>query len=855
MSVRRTGQSAVRNMSWAVVRLLCVFLSLAWLASCGTDEIPQTISGGGGGPIVQPPGGPGTGGSECLIPGPGCPCSSTGQVSTCYLPPVDTGYGGLECSKGTMTCSGGTWGSCTNVTASFFPTAGALITAPSSCNPCDPRCVSTSDTPTDTDLTPTNSDDVEYDPIDGGVKLTVTGSGMSGTATDTDGDGYPDVADECPGSADFRAPCDGDTTNDGFFHVLPQGGPAEIDPLSLSARVRTADVYFLMDTTGSMGGEINNLQADLTSGSFIAGCPGGVIGAIQCTIPDAWFGVGRFDDYPVSPYGDAGWNDVIFENLLNITGSVADTQTAVNSLGLHFGSDSPEGNTQALWAVASGDGLDTFLSAQTGCAAGEWGYPCFRDGTIPIVVQFTDAPYHNGPDTSLNYSNANFNGGVTLPATSTWVTGNDTSGSAFNIGTIDGRWVSYRGDLCGASNNFTGCASWAGGGDRVFRFDVATTRDVTFTLSGTATVYPTVSLVDNAVTTILQCDAWPSAPPNFTRTLTPGTYYVVVDNYTWGCGDYQLSIGEPPVVAGGFTPVTWAESVSELNNASVRVVTVQSCGGSSWCAQGEPDANSLANATGAVNSLGSPYVFPIPNTGTGLSTAVVDAIVDIADFSRLDVSVQVVDDPSTAAVDERDFVQAITTSGWGPGSCTGISGSTYTQCLPGTTVGFNITFQNDFLPPAATDQVFNFDVNVLGDGTFVLQTVPVRIVVPRELVQYETDGYYTRDYDASTVCEMPPQFPDWGSFEYTVDTPSDTQVRFEIRSAQTTAGLAAATPVYVTSPGGSNPVDVGGLLQAAGVPNGYPYLRVTATLQASTDQQQTPILEGFQLQYHCLDGE
>ena len=40
-------------------------------------------------------------------------------------------------------------------------------------------------------------------------------------------------------------------------------------------------------------------------------------GGIRCAIPDAWFGVGYHDDYPISPYG-AGSDDV-YRTLLDIT--------------------------------------------------------------------------------------------------------------------------------------------------------------------------------------------------------------------------------------------------------------------------------------------------------------------------------------------------------------------------------------------------------------------------------------------------------------------------------------------------------------------------------------------------------
>ena len=91
------------------------------------------------------------------------------------------------------------------------------------------------------------------------------------------------MADDCvgPGAIESSPGVCLTTSGTWFYHTLPYGGTAVIDPLPLSVQIRTADVYFLMDTTGSMGGELARLRTDLTTGSFIAGCTGGIIGATR----------------------------------------------------------------------------------------------------------------------------------------------------------------------------------------------------------------------------------------------------------------------------------------------------------------------------------------------------------------------------------------------------------------------------------------------------------------------------------------------------------------------------------------------------------------------------------------------
>ncbi len=647
---------------------------------------------------------------SCVHPDEGCACEQTVPID-CYLPAEEVD-GTIMCRAGTRTCNDGVWSTCESIHSyTLVGTATALVTGPSTCNPCDPACAVSRDTPSARDL-PGRSTGLEYSPSAGGIQLEGGRGGDPPPLPDSDGDGIPDVADDCVGPGAFRnadGSCYGDTF---FFHELPYGGPAEIDPLDVNVQVRTADVYFLMDTTGSMGGEINNLQRGLTSGSYIAGCGNGIIGAIRCTIPDAWFGVGAHDDYPWGGYGSARYGDVVYRNFQNISSSISASQNAVNRLRLHYGVDGPESQLSALWAIATGRGLGRYLGAQTGCTGGRWGYPCFRPGTIPIVILFTDAPYHNGP--------------------------------------------------------------------------------------------------------------------------------------------FGYNYGGPP---GAVAP-SWPTVVRELNRANLRVIVIQS-GSSSWGRPpyGREDANALADATGSYSSSGSRYVIPISSDGTGLSRAVVDAVVDLANYNRLDISARATDDPATA-IDERGFVDSITAVSWGPGSCRSISGgSTFVQCLPGTSVDFRIAFRNDIVMPTSVPQVFTFFIEVIGDGTFVLERIPVRIVVPPDVPLYPPSGEYWRDYDSTLYC-APNERPDWGNLTWQiVSMPAGTSVRWELRAAMDAAALPGTTPVTFTTPSTSPPVDVAARLSAAGIPNLLPYLRVTAVLNANSARTQTPILRSFEVRFTCVPVE
>ncbi|MCK9462343.1 MAG: thrombospondin type 3 repeat-containing protein [Proteobacteria bacterium] len=206
---------------------------------------------------------------------------------------------------------------------------------------------------------------------------------------DTDGDGVSDLAEVVAGT-DPLDPDSNPAAEGNFYFLVPYEETPDptMDTLVFATDIQMADVFFTVDTTGSMGGEITNLKSSLSTY---------IIPQIQAIIPNVWFGVGRFDDYPYSPFGDSASGDVVFQLNQAMTSSTASAQTAVNSLSTHYGNDWSESDVPALYAIATGSGFGGYLAAQTGCPAGHIGYPCFRPGAVPIIVLITDAPFHNGP--------------------------------------------------------------------------------------------------------------------------------------------------------------------------------------------------------------------------------------------------------------------------------------------------------------------------------------------------------------------------------------------------------------------------------------------------------------------------
>ena len=172
--------------------------------------------------------------------------------------------------------------------------------------------------------------------------------------------------------------------------VPPMQPPTELR-IDFVARIEEADVYFLVDVTGSMGGEIATIQSRIAD--TIA--PG-----IAATIPDVRLSLGRFADYPFSPYGSDG--DDVFRLVQSSTGDLATFVAATHRLALQSGGDPPEAYVPALYLSATGNGIVGFVPGSS-CADGTVAYPCFSQRGARIFLLFTDAEAHDGPGRSNQY--------------------------------------------------------------------------------------------------------------------------------------------------------------------------------------------------------------------------------------------------------------------------------------------------------------------------------------------------------------------------------------------------------------------------------------------------------------------
>jgi hypothetical protein len=228
---------------------------------------------------------------------------------------------------------------------------------------------------------------------------------------DSDDDGSSDLLEaayervNCPGGATgtdcrcaSRADCQIPAQH--FYLVLPYRGEAVARDLQFGTAIRIADVFFLTDTTGSMGGTLGNVKATVAT-------PGtGLIARILETIPDAWVGGAQHDDFPFGSYGGGLDQPLILAIRMTPPDRASDVAAAFNAVALHGGGDPPEAQTEALYQTITGEGGSWTESGgrtyrmpryAADCLSGTWGAPCFREAALPIIVLFTDICSHNGP--------------------------------------------------------------------------------------------------------------------------------------------------------------------------------------------------------------------------------------------------------------------------------------------------------------------------------------------------------------------------------------------------------------------------------------------------------------------------
>jgi hypothetical protein len=465
---------------------------------------------------------------RCATPAEGCECVEGKAPIQCFLDPSEREDGVVMCHEGTRYCRNGTWSGCESIMTYTAPeeATSALIEEDAGltrCNDCNVLCYRVTDTlePVDGGLRDSGTNiswvpggglTLGQLPLDAGINDGGTTSEVdsdymctAGVGPDLDCDGIPNDLDPYPNQTPFA------TANPSIFLQIGPGetGTGQID---LDFFLNSADVYFLVDQSGSMAEERDQLKTDLTVGDFIGDASyecadydfdhvpnnelkaQGIVGAIKCKIRDANFGAGFFREIPFSGYANS--DQVAFGNYQDVTGNVSDVLAAINRLTTIGNEDWPEASMVTLHNLLTGSGMyfgttKRGIPARTTCPSGTWGYPCFRSEAVPIVVLFTDAQLHNGPSNNSYAYPASFNVTAGTGASYTWLPAtNEAFNGAAVLGDLTTSYKTFSGDTrlmtsdLGASLIGSSCISSSAGRDAVFRFNLTQQKSVTIESTG-----------------------------------------------------------------------------------------------------------------------------------------------------------------------------------------------------------------------------------------------------------------------------------------------------------------------------------------------------------------------------------
>ncbi len=208
--------------------------------------------------------------------------------------------------------------------------------------------------------------------------------GTDPTKKDSDGDGSDDYAEVVYGSDPTS---DQSTIPAGLFYlVLPYNAPEDATRLlEFTTNINRVDVAVIIDVSGSMGEEIDNLKT---------GIKDQIITKVREKIVDSAFGLVHFQDWAEDTTKIVGYDQLISSDVNTVTASV-------DNLPAPYGGTEP--HSEVLYQVSTGAGLYAQLmemnipgdiidipAADCTGAEGTIGGLCFRDKAMPIFIMITD---------------------------------------------------------------------------------------------------------------------------------------------------------------------------------------------------------------------------------------------------------------------------------------------------------------------------------------------------------------------------------------------------------------------------------------------------------------------------------
>jgi hypothetical protein len=120
----------------------------------------------------------------------------------------------------------------------------------------------------------------------------------------------------------------------------------------------------------------------------------GILSSLRASNANTRFGLGKFEDYPINPFGSAASGDKAYERLVDLTFDTCVISNTVAGLITRNGADGPESQLPALYQAATGAGQDLSGAGYPGASIPAGQQASFRDGAAKLFLLWTDAAFH-----------------------------------------------------------------------------------------------------------------------------------------------------------------------------------------------------------------------------------------------------------------------------------------------------------------------------------------------------------------------------------------------------------------------------------------------------------------------------
>lgn len=148
------------------------------------------------------------------------------------------------------------------------------------------------------------------------------------------------------------------------------------------------DVYLLVDLSSSFYDDLPVFKAQAPA----------IISNLKASYTDIQFGLGRFEDYPISPFGSSAYGDKAYQRVVDLTTESNQVLTAISGLYVRYGNDTPESQYPALYQTATGKGQDLSSLGYSWASIPAGQQASFRSDASKLILLWTDASFHRPGD-------------------------------------------------------------------------------------------------------------------------------------------------------------------------------------------------------------------------------------------------------------------------------------------------------------------------------------------------------------------------------------------------------------------------------------------------------------------------